>query len=69
MRTIGQPQFTDATARGAYAVLSTATGTATELAEMRRLADQAKGETKAQINNLIEAFIVEFGFPDSTREP
>lgn len=63
MRTIGNPQFTDPATAEAYAVLSRATGTASELAAMRTLAEQSKGEAKDQIGNLIEAFIVKFGIP------
>jgi hypothetical protein len=63
MRTIGKPQFTDPAAAKAYAVLSSATGTAAELSTMRQLAKKAKGEAKDQIGNLIEAFIVKFGIP------
>jgi hypothetical protein len=43
--------------------LSSATGTAAELAAMRKLAEGADAEARDQIGNLIEAFIVKFGFP------
>jgi|LakMenEpi03Aug12_release.lakeMendotaPanAssembly.Ray.scaffolds.fasta_scaffold214635_2 hypothetical protein len=63
MRPIGRPQFTDPAAATAHAVLSSATGTAAELAAMRKLAEGADAEARDQIGNLIEAFIVKFGFP------
>ena len=63
MRPISRPQFTDPAVAAAYAVLSSATGTAADLAAMRQLAKEAKGEARDQIGNLIEAFIVKFGFP------
>lgn len=64
MRTIGKPQFNNPQTAEAYAVLSKATGTAPELATLSRMADNATGEAQSQIGDLIEAFIVKFGFPD-----
>lgn len=65
MRPIGRPQFSDPTVTQAYAVLSSATGTAAELDAIRQLAREVKGESKDQIGSLIEAFIVKFGLPDN----
>jgi hypothetical protein len=63
MRTIGKPQFSNPATAAAHAVLAKAKGTAAELATMRRIAEEAKGEARSQIGSLIEAFIVRFGFP------
>jgi len=63
MRTIGKPQFSNPATAAAHEILAKATGTAAELATMRRIAEEAKGEARSQIGSLIEAFIVRFGFP------
>jgi hypothetical protein len=63
MKPIGSPQFPNPSTQAAYTVLSNATGTAEDLTLLQDIASKAKGEARSQIGDLIEAFIVRFGFP------
>lgn len=66
MKQIGEPlTFENPIVQEADTLFNNATGTAAELAQLIRLGNQVQGTDRQIIGDLIEGFVVRFGFPST----